>query len=175
MIRESVQKPVIQGANQGVTKETNLDEKINFVLHTKQNIHNFVLHAKQNREMLDVNHIKTILRSNQVMVENVKVVHRDFDFYDGANFVLVGVRRAGKSFLLFQQMQHLLRIGKTWRDMLYINFEDDRLLGFETSDFERLLEAHNSMSGSDEHPMLFLDEIQNIDPENSFWMLRGIT
>ena len=47
--------------------------------------------------MLDVNHIKTVLRSNQVMVENVKVVHRDFDFYDGANFVLVGVRRAGKS------------------------------------------------------------------------------
>lgn len=118
--------------------------------------------------MLDVNHIKTILRSNQVMVENVKVVHRDFDFYDGANFVLVGVRRAGKSFLLFQQMQHLLRIGKTWRDMLYINFEDDRLLGFETSDFERLLEAHNSMSGSDEHPILFLDEIQNIDGWHKF-------
>ena len=118
--------------------------------------------------MLDVNHIKTVLRSNQVMVENVKVVHRDFDFYDGANFVLVGVRRAGKSFLLFQQMQHLLNIGKTWKNMLYVNFEDDRLLGFETSDFERLLEAHASMSGSDEHPIMFLDEIQNIEGWHKF-------
>ncbi len=118
--------------------------------------------------MLDVNHIKTVLRSNQVMVENVKVMHRDFDFYDGANFVLVGVRRAGKSFLLFQQMQHLLNIGKTWKNMLYVNFEDDRLLGFETSDFERLLEAHASMSGSDEHPIMFLDEIQNIEGWHKF-------
>lgn len=118
--------------------------------------------------MLDVNQIKTVLRSNEVMVENVKVVHRDFKFYDGANFVLVGVRRAGKSFLLFQQMQHLLNNGKTWKDMLYVNFEDDRLLGFETSDFERLLEAHASMSGSDEPPILFLDEIQNIEGWHKF-------
>lgn len=111
--------------------------------------------------MIDLNILKSVLRSNQVMVENIKVVQREYDFYDGANFVLIGVRRAGKSFLLFQQMQSLLKQGKTWDDMLYINFEDERLLGFDIHDFDRLLEAHASMSAN--RPILFMDEVQNIE------------
>ena len=41
--------------------------------------------------------------------------------------VFIGVRRAGKSFMLYQKMQHMLAEGHSWEDMLYLNFEDDRL------------------------------------------------
>lgn len=85
---------------------------------------------------------------------------------DFANYVLIGVRRAGKSFLLYQQMQKYLRDGKTWDEMLYINFEDERLIGMDVADFNLILEVHGMMSAK--RPILFLDEIQNITGWDKF-------
>jgi len=39
----------------------------------------------------------------------------------------VGVRRVGKSYLLFQQMTQLLAAGVPLSSMLFLNLEDDRL------------------------------------------------
>ena len=50
--------------------------------------------------------------------------------------------------------------------MLYLNFEDDRLENFTIEDFERILECHTEMY--DARPMLFLDEIQNINGWEKF-------
>ena len=105
--------------------------------------------------------LKEVLLENREMVENVRLVKRNFTFYDNFRHVLVGVRRSGKSFLLFQRMQELLAAGRTWDEMLYLNFEDDRLIGFDTQDFNEILTAHKEMGGSSK-PMLFLDEVQNI-------------
>lgn len=132
----------------------------------KQNICNFVLCTKQNLKMMLQDIIKSVLLSNRQLVENVKVNRRKYEFCEDLNYVLVGVRRAGKSFLLFQRMHELLRLGKSWDDMLYVNFEDDRLLGFDVSDFEKLLEVHASMGGN--RPILFLDEVQNIEGWHKF-------
>jgi len=44
--------------------------------------------------------------------------------------------------------------------MLYLNFEDERLDGFDSGDFNSILECHAEMYG--ERPTLFLDEIQCI-------------
>ncbi len=107
-----------------------------------------------------------VLRQNREMIENMQVVKRDFLFYDHFRYVLVGARRAGKSFLLFQRMQELLANGYSWDDMLYLNFEDDRLLGFDVHDFDSILVVHSDMNGN--RPMLFLDEIQNIDGWEKF-------
>lgn len=116
--------------------------------------------------MVNKDILEEVLKQNRELVENMKVVKRDFLFYDHFRYVLVGVRRAGKSFLLFQRMQELLREGRTWDEMLYLNFEDDRLLGFNVHDFDTILEVHTEMGGS--RPMLFLDEIQNIDGWEKF-------
>ncbi len=75
-------------------------------------------------------------------------------------YVFVGARRARKSFLLYQKMQQLLAEGHSWDEMLYLNFEDDRLPDFNHADFNLILECHAEMS--DKRPVLFLDEIQNI-------------
>lgn len=116
--------------------------------------------------MVNKDILEEVLKQNRELVENMRVVKRDFLFYDHFRYVLVGVRRAGKSFLLFQRMQELLREGHTWDEMLYLNFEDDRLLGFNVHDFDTIIEAHTEMGGS--RPMLFLDEIQNIDGWEKF-------
>ena len=63
--------------------------------------------------------------------------------------------------MLYHRIQQLLAVGRKWDEMLYLNFEDERLENFGPEDFNRLLECHQEMYGK--RPMLFLDEIQNID------------
>ena len=54
--------------------------------------------------------------------------------------VLYGVRRSGKTYLLYQLMK------ENPDNSLYIDFEDERLIGFSVEDFEKLLpEALASM------------------------------
>lgn len=89
-----------------------------------------------------------------------KVIPRDFTFEGFGNYVFVGIRRAGKSYLLYQRMQELLAQGVQWDEMLYINFEDERLTGMVAEDLNLLLEVHLEMYGK--KPILFLDEIQNV-------------
>ena len=110
--------------------------------------------------MISVDLLKQVLASNQKDVENYRVVSRQLPEDNFSCRVFVGVRRAGKSFMLYQKMQQMLSSGHGWDGMLYLNFEDDRLAQFETSDFEKILEAHSEMYAC--RPMLFLDEIQNI-------------
>lgn len=115
---------------------------------------------------MDKNILKTIIADNQVEVPKYKVIPRDFTFEEFGNYVLVGIRRAGKSYLLYQQMQQLLAQGVSWDEMLYINFEDERLVGIATEDLNLLLEIHLEMYGK--KPILFLDEIQNISGWEKF-------
>ena len=110
---------------------------------------------------MDKQILKQILRDNQQEVERYVVEARELKFDDFPCRVLVGVRRAGKSYMLYHHIQQLLSEGHKWDEMLYLNFEDERLENFGTEDFNRLLECHQEMYGK--RPMLFLDEIQNID------------
>ena len=116
--------------------------------------------------MIQKNTIREILLENRIEVERQNVVHRNYSMEDFANYVLVGVRRSGKSFMLYQQMQTYLRSGHTWDSMLYINFEDERLIGMTHMDLNLILEVHGMMS--DKRPMLFLDEIQNVEGWEKF-------
>ena len=116
--------------------------------------------------MLSKNILKQVLASNQTEVENYKVFARLLPSDDFPLRVLVGVRRAGKSFMLYQKMQEMLAGGHRWNEMLYLNFEDDRLGNFELSDFETILAAHYEMYGT--RPMLFLDEMQNVEGWEKF-------
>ncbi|WP_085535470.1 ATP-binding protein [Massilibacteroides vaginae] len=109
---------------------------------------------------MDKNMLKAVIADNQIEVPKYKVIPRNFTFEEFGNYVFVGIRRAGKSFLLYQRMQQLLVQGVQWDEMLYINFEDERLVGMSLDDLNLLLEVHLEMYGK--KPILFLDEIQNI-------------
>lgn len=114
-----------------------------------------------NKELL-----KSVIADNQAEIPRHQVVPRDFSFEDFGNYVFVGIRRAGKSYLLYQRIQQLLAGGTGWDEILYINFEDERLEGMGKEDLNLLLETHMEMYGK--RPILFLDEIQNIEGWEKF-------
>ena len=116
--------------------------------------------------MIEKETIKEILLENRKEIESQQVVHRNIEMEDFANYVLIGVRRAGKSFMLYQQIQDNLKKGITWDSMLYINFEDERLIGMTAQELNLILEVHGMMSA--QRPILFLDEIQNIEGWDKF-------
>ena len=115
---------------------------------------------------MDKQILKQILRDNQQEVERYIVEPRELMLGNFPCRVLVGVRRAGKSYMLYHYIQQLLAAGHKWDEMLYLNFEDERLENFGTEDLNRLLECHQEMYAK--RPMLFLDEVQNIDYWHKF-------
>ena len=112
------------------------------------------------------NTLKQVMLDNQKDVEQYDIFPRHYDLDSFPLMIFVGVRRSGKSFLLFQKMRQLLADGKGWDEMLYLDFEDTRLEGFSADDFNLILECHQEMYGK--RPMLFLDEIQNVDGWQKF-------
>jgi len=71
------------------------------------------------------------------------------------------LRRAGKSYLMFQHIHALIKSGKaTIQQILYINFEDERISSVKAEDLNILIESFHEMY--DHKPLMYLDEIQNI-------------
>lgn len=48
--------------------------------------------------------IKTLIAEYQQYVTRVKLIPRQVKFIDGQNYVLVGLRHAGKSYLMYQRI-----------------------------------------------------------------------
>lgn len=109
---------------------------------------------------MDKEIFKTLIIEGQELLEEVKLNRRHFNFEEQGRYVLVGVRQAGKSYLLYQRAQMMLEAGHSIHEIVYINFDDERLMGMKAEDFDLILQAYNSMY--DHTPILFFDEIQNI-------------
>lgn len=56
--------------------------------------------------------------------------------------VLMGVRRSGKTWVLYRKMRSLMEKGLDKKKILYLNFEDDRLIHFSSKDFQAVLDAY---------------------------------
>ncbi len=57
-------------------------------------------------------------------------------------WVLMGMRRSGKTWVVYQHILHRQKQGFAKTSNLYINFEDDRLAGFEIEDFQTILDVY---------------------------------
>lgn len=93
------------------------------------------------------------------------VLDRDINVNLNVDFItaITGPRRAGKTYFCFQLIKELVK--KISREnVLYINFEDERLIGIEANNLNELLDAFYEMSKIDKNNniYLFLDEIQNV-------------
>ena len=104
--------------------------------------------------------IKQCLMNKQREIDEAEIINRPIEFEPNGNYVIVGVRHAGKSYMLYQRVRQLQAEGKGWDEILFIDFEDERLAEFQTEDFNSLLEAHLELYGK--KPIVFLDEVQNI-------------
>ncbi len=110
--------------------------------------------------------LREVMLENRTEVMKHTVIPRNIDLNNFDRQVLVGVRRAGKSYILYGRIQQLLANGHSWDEIVYLNFEDERLTGMTMEDLNKILEVHGQLS--DKRPMLFLDEIQNIDGWEKF-------
>jgi len=105
--------------------------------------------------------LKQIMLDQKHSLQSYEIDSRAYNVDLQLNYVFVGVRRAGKSYMMYHVIQQLVAGGHNWDEVLYMNFEDERLENFVTADFAALVECHQELYGV-ERPMIFLDEMQNI-------------
>jgi len=84
--------------------------------------------------------------------------------------VVIGMRRSGKTYLLFQEIQRLLNSGVERNRILYVNFKDDRLQPLDHDILNRTLETfyRTAPEARSEGAYLFLDEIQAVEGWSRF-------
>ncbi len=104
---------------------------------------------------------KTLIKEGQDEIKEMELYRRPFFFEEQGRYVLVGIRQAGKSYLLYQRAMQFLSEGHDIREIVYINFDDERLYGMTVDDFDLILQAYSTMYSY--KPILFFDEIQNIE------------
>jgi predicted AAA+ superfamily ATPase len=77
---------------------------------------------------------------------------------------IIGPRRAGKTYFMFQQIGKLLNEGIEKERILYVNFESDLLVGVTVEDLRKMIEIFYEIypTNKNKKVYLFLDEIQNV-------------
>mgnify|MGYP006293481133 CR=1 FL=1 len=93
------------------------------------------------------------------------VVNRSLDLpLDSGKIVtLVGIRRSGKTFFMFQTMHQLIKTVSK-ENIIYLNFEDDRLFPVSLDRMDLILKSFHELYPDkiDEKKYIFFDEIQNV-------------
>ena len=110
--------------------------------------------------------IKYLISYYQEFVSQVTFEKREYKLETNANYVFVGLRRAGKSYLMYQQIHQLIEQGHSIDEILFFNFEDDRITDMDITDLDLIKCCYEEMY--DHRPIFFLDEIQNIQGWEKF-------
>lgn len=103
-----------------------------------------------------------------------RIIDREIDLYSYAEtkptkiIVITGFRRVGKTYLILHLVKKLLE-KKSWEEIVYINFEDERI-PLKTEFLTLFLPTIRQLFKK-EIKFLFLDEIHNI-PNWSKWLRR---
>lgn len=79
--------------------------------------------------------------------------------------VVVGLRRSGKTYFLFSAIRELIGQGVEPSAIMYINFDDERLVDLKGGDLELVIEAYFELYPENlgKQVYLFFDEIQDIE------------
>lgn len=110
--------------------------------------------------------IKQIILEYQELIAKIELVNRDISVEEKGNYVFVGARRSGKTFTMFQIIKDLLANSFSSEQILYINFEDERLIELKVEGLALIIDSYKELF--DKTPVLFLDEIQVIDGWEKF-------
>jgi predicted AAA+ superfamily ATPase len=77
---------------------------------------------------------------------------------------IVGVRRCGKTYRLYQEMRRIIESGYSASDILYFNFEDERLKPYDAALLSDVVESFYTLNPNarGEGAFFFFDEIQEV-------------
>lgn len=118
------------------------------------------------KKKMDKNTLKKIIIEWQEFISKVNVIERNISYDKNMNYVFVGSRRVGKTYFMYQIISDLIKSSIPIQQILFINFEDERLLEFNSNDLDLIIETYKSMY--DFEPIYFFDEIQNISGWEKF-------
>jgi len=82
--------------------------------------------------------------------------------------IIVGVRRSGKSTLMFQMVDHLLKKGVNPKQILFVNLEDKKFINESLDDIYR---SYRENINLDEKAYIFLDEVHR-KPGWELWIRK---
>ncbi len=92
--------------------------------------------------------------------EPPKIIKREIRIPETKDIIaIIGPRRAGKTYFMFQVIKELLDKGIPKENILYINFDD---IIFRRYDLKKILEVYYELFNPKGQIFLFLDEIQNL-------------
>jgi len=115
--------------------------------------------------MLNKNIIREIVFDFQER-ELPEFIRRDINFDCPPNKIrtIIGARRVGKTFSFYQIISDLLQQGTKRTEILFINFEDERLIPMEISDLTSIFDTYYEIFPQNKNKVvhIFFDEIQNV-------------
>ncbi len=108
--------------------------------------------------------LKRIIIQNQDRLRGLKIINRTLEIEQFGNYVFIGLRRIGKTHILYQIIKSKYNI----EDVLFINFEDERLIELTHNELNIILEAYSELYPNKQKPIVFLDEVHNISNWEKF-------
>lgn len=115
---------------------------------------------------MDKNLIKKIIIEQQERIPKLSVKKREISIDPAANYIFTGQRRAGKTYLMYYLIQQKLNGGFPPENILFINFEDERLMELGLQELDLILECYFELNSA--QPLMFFDEIQLINGWQKF-------
>ena len=92
---------------------------------------------------------------------------RDYKFPEARNMikVAIGMRRSGKTYFLYQTIRTLVSEGLSLNHILYLNFEDDRILPLDSKAMGKMIDLWYTLHPDNHNHCcyLFFDEVQNVE------------
>lgn len=108
--------------------------------------------------------IKTII-TESIERKNYSIIKRELDVPVDTKMIIsfIGARRSGKTYLLYQVINKLINSGINRKNILFLNFEDERIV-LDNKNLDLILQAYRELfPGVNLSDVYFLfDEIQNI-------------
>ena len=88
---------------------------------------------------------RLILEFQNRNLEHIACRELVFPVLDGKATVITGMRRTGKTSFCYRKMLELTAGGLNRNQILYLNFEDDRLTPFKLENCQSILDAYYSL------------------------------
>ena len=101
------------------------------------------MQEKSNHMAITKDTFRMLIREGQELIRDIELYERPFDFEENGRYVLVGIRQAGKSYMLYKRARQLMAAGHLLEEIVYIDFDDERLMEMTAADFDTILQTYN--------------------------------